>query len=113
MNRIMEFVSKLVDIIDSPWDCEAFRTQAKAALTTEVQSHIDYTAAVVRERDELKLAYAECSRQKNELLTKHKQSAGLRKAAQDVLDRWDTPLWKDVPATADYINALRKELGHD
>ena len=35
----------------------------------------------------------------------------LRKVAQTVVDRWDTPLWKDVPATAEYIGALRKELG--
>lgn len=30
--------------------------------------------------------------------------------AQAVVDRWDTPLWKDVPATAVYINELRKVL---
>ena len=36
--------------------------------------------------------------------------ARLRKAAQAVVTRWDTPLWKDVPATAEYIAALRKEL---
>jgi hypothetical protein len=34
----------------------------------------------------------------------------LREAAQAVIDRWDTPLWKDVPATATYINALREAL---
>ena len=31
-------------------------------------------------------------------------------AAKAVVDRWDTPLWKDVPATAQYINALRAEI---
>ena len=31
-------------------------------------------------------------------------------AAQAVIDRWDTPLWKDVPATAEYINELREAL---
>ena len=31
-------------------------------------------------------------------------------AARAVVDRWDTPLWKDVPATAEYINRLRKLL---
>ena len=35
---------------------------------------------------------------------------GLRKAAQGVVDRWDTPLWKDVPATAVYIADLRAAL---
>ena len=34
----------------------------------------------------------------------------LRAAAQAVVERWDTPLWKDVPHTAVYINALRKAL---
>jgi hypothetical protein len=34
----------------------------------------------------------------------------LRKAAQALIDRWDTPQWKDVPATALYINALRAAL---
>lgn len=28
-------------------------------------------------------------------------------AATAVIERWDTPLWKDVPATAEYIAALR------
>lgn len=36
----------------------------------------------------------------------------LEAAGQAVVDRWDTPLWKDVPATAEYINALRAALAH-
>lgn len=35
---------------------------------------------------------------------------GLREAAQAVVERWDTPLWKDVPATAVYIANLRAAL---
>lgn len=31
-------------------------------------------------------------------------------AAKDVVERWDTPLWKDVPATAEYINSLRHAI---
>lgn len=34
----------------------------------------------------------------------------LEKAAQAVIDRWETPAWKDAPATAVYINALRAAL---
>ena len=34
----------------------------------------------------------------------------LQKAAQAVIDRWDSPAWKDQPHTADYINELRKAL---
>jgi len=37
-------------------------------------------------------------------------SAALIEAARAVVERWDTPLWKDVPATAVYINALRTAL---
>jgi hypothetical protein len=34
----------------------------------------------------------------------------LKAAAQAVIERWDSPLWKDLPATADYIHRLRKAL---
>jgi hypothetical protein len=34
----------------------------------------------------------------------------LRAAAQAVVDRWDTPLWKNAPSTGEYINALRAAL---
>ena len=31
----------------------------------------------------------------------------LRMASRSVIARWDSPLWKDLPATAGYIAALR------
>lgn len=31
-------------------------------------------------------------------------------AARAVVERWDTPHWKDVPATAVFINRLRNAL---
>lgn len=34
----------------------------------------------------------------------------LREAAQALVDRWDTPLWKDAPHTGQYIDALRVAL---
>jgi hypothetical protein len=34
----------------------------------------------------------------------------LQKAAQAVIDRWDSPLWKDQPHTGVYIAELRKAL---
>jgi len=34
----------------------------------------------------------------------------LRVAAQGVIDRWDSPLWKDAQATAKYIHRLRAAL---
>ena len=30
--------------------------------------------------------------------------------AQNVVDRWDSPLWKDLPNTAFYIEQLRKAI---
>ncbi|MFA7238955.1 MAG: hypothetical protein WC091_02510 [Sulfuricellaceae bacterium] len=35
---------------------------------------------------------------------------GLVLAADAVIQRWDTPNWKDAPATADFINQLREAL---
>ena len=34
----------------------------------------------------------------------------LLNAAMDVIKRWDSPLWKDLPATAEYIERLRKAV---
>lgn len=34
----------------------------------------------------------------------------LQKAAQAVIDRWNSPSWKDQPHTAEYIEELRKAL---
>ena len=34
----------------------------------------------------------------------------LLEAAESVIERWDTPAWKDVPATVHYIGDLRKAL---
>lgn len=34
----------------------------------------------------------------------------LRSAAQALVDRWDTPNWKDAPHTGEYIARLRKAL---
>lgn len=40
------------------------------------------------------------------------QHNGLLKAAEAVVDRWDTPLWKDVPHTAEFINELRTAIAN-
>jgi len=34
----------------------------------------------------------------------------LVEAAQAVVDRWDTPLWKDVPRTGEFIGRLRDAI---
>jgi DNA-binding transcriptional regulator YiaG len=36
--------------------------------------------------------------------------ARLIKAAKAVVERWETPLWKDAPATQEYIYKLRDAL---
>ena len=106
------------------------RVRARAALATEVQAHIDYTRAVISERDALK---AELKKEEdshdadvNDLnyhlrnsITNHKQAEdeleALRKVAQlalDSLDTWSARFPADVrnddKAASD---ALRKELG--
>lgn len=37
-------------------------------------------------------------------------NAAIVKAAINVIDRWESPLWKDQPATAQFIHALRKSI---
>jgi len=39
-----------------------------------------------------------------------RENARLREAAQAVVDRWETPLWKDAEPTAVVIHRLRDEL---
>jgi hypothetical protein len=41
-----------------------------------------------------------------------KEGEELVRAAQAVVDRWDTPLWKDVPHTGEFIGKLREALSH-
>jgi hypothetical protein len=61
---------------------------------------VDWTPRELRElRSKYAMHHAEAER-----LT------ALVHAARAVVNRWDTPLWKDVPATAGFINRLRKLL---
>lgn len=39
-----------------------------------------------------------------------RQRERLELAASAVIERWETPLWKDAPATAGYIYALRDAM---
>lgn len=43
----------------------------------------------------------------NEIKRLRSDAARLREAAQAVVDRWDTPLWKMTIHTGDYIDRLR------
>ena len=39
-----------------------------------------------------------------------KQRDDLLAAGRDVVNRWDSPLWKDQPHTAEFIDALREAI---
>ena len=43
----------------------------------------------------------------------HAENETLRAAAQAVIDRWDTPLWKDVEPTAAVIGRLRAAVASE
>jgi hypothetical protein len=61
-------------------------------------------AYMVRELErEFNASKAEVERLRNEL-------QGLKHAAQAVVDRWETPLWKDAEPTASVIYRLRNEI---
>lgn len=51
-----------------------------------------------------------CKIEADYIKTVEAERDALREAAIAVVQRWDTPLWKDVPATAGYINRLRNAL---
>ena len=77
----------------------------------------DVVLALIAERDELKLAYAECSRQKNELLTAHKVNArreaddeALMREALDALE-YHNAYTRPIVKTNDAIDKLRARLG--
>ena len=81
-----------VRIAEAKTDAEMLRSQA---------------AEIARLQDLLKDALANV----NEITdAKNAEIERLRTAAQAVVDRWDTPPWKDAPATAIYINTLRNAL---
>lgn len=72
----------------------------------------------IRDRDRLSALCdkwnAECDavREDNKRLASYAQSLDAKlecliEAAQSVIDRWETPLWKDVKPTAEHIYRLR------
>ena len=68
---------------------------------SQMQEEIDnLRTAFVMERT----ANSELVKQLEDERFKQKQ---LRDVAQQLIERWDTPLWKDAPATGNYINRLR------
>ncbi len=56
------------------------------------------------------LAYRECLAITESIEPKSDVVNELREAAQAVIDRWDTPKWKDAAHTGDFINRLRRAV---
>ena len=105
MNRIVE----LADAYAAHSACDGVVNEARAALATEVQAHIDYTAAVIAERDALKAELERKTQYGKEWMDKY---LDLRKAAQTLFEflyrgcRWE----EGKPDLHDVKEALRKEL---
>ena len=74
----------------------------------------DFARKLERERDEAARntekakAYKKVMKDENARLRQGKES--VIRAASDVVERWETPLWKDAPATATFIHRLRDAL---
>ena len=67
----------------------------------------EHSRKMEHERDAARRAHSSCCGVRDHWKA---ETMTLREAAQAVVDRWDTPLWKDAPATAEYINRLRALL---
>lgn len=71
----------------------------------------DNGAVIAALQEEIKTYKQSDAILRNENYQLQEELARIKAAAQDVVERWHTPLWKDVPATAGYINALAKAIG--
>lgn len=87
-------------------------SEANAALRSKfkgMQSEIDELSAELSLVNvDLEITKLGAAKTMQEFMRENRK---LREAAQAVIDRWDTPHWKDVPATAEYIGRLRAALG--
>lgn len=72
------------------WEVEREKAQGANGAALEATTKL---VEVEAERDELRA-----------------RVAGLREAGQAVIDRWESPHWKDFPPTADCMNGLRSAL---
>lgn len=91
------------------------------ACETDVNVLRERVAALTQQRDEWKAfgernneawntAIRDIARMREEMNAIEKQRDGLVNAAQAMIDRWDAPLWKDVPSTAEFIGGLRASV---
>jgi hypothetical protein len=85
------------------------RLDVKPSITDDeiadaMQAEIDELRAALQASEKVQQQHAE------NVLWQAGRICELIDAAQAVIDRWDTPLWKDVPATAVFIGQLRDAL---
>lgn len=77
-----------------------FKETTAEHIVALTQRHVDFTRELEREVTHLTAELAASQLQENRLIA----------AAQAVIARWETPSWKDAPATAGYIYALRDAI---
>lgn len=79
------------------------------SLTIELLDRIQ----MVRGEDDVSVSH-ECEKAKaiihREAAKERQRLDALMSAAKSVIERWDSPSWKDLPATADYIHKLRNAV---
>ena len=78
-------------------------------LCEAIAEYPEPTALEAQAAAELRRQHARITELESQLAQRF-DAADMATAAQAVVDRWDTPLWKDVPATAEYIGRLRAAL---
>lgn len=96
------------------WDDDRYRTEFHDAavklrsivepmrkMAQNLSSRLPTTEAIMKARVDLE-SRAEAAEAK---------AAAFRTAAEEVIARWDSPAWKDLPHTGVVINALRAALG--
>lgn len=71
-----------------------------AGLRFECASKDLHTDTLLEQLEEARISNTELQANNNDL----------REASQALIDRWDTPKWKDAEHTAIFINALRNAL---
>jgi hypothetical protein len=96
---------------DDDLDCAASSTKTREQYESQIA---DLVAMNDRLRTSLIKALetlAEISvGRKIDMQSRDREIEELREASQAVVDRWETPLWKDAPSTAGFIHRLRTLL---
>ena len=84
----------------------------QSKLAADLATHVEELERELEQSRQDRIAGAECSKRLAAKLANCSRvlNAPVIRAARDVVDRWETPLWKDAPATATFIHRLRDAL---